>query len=160
MSDEDVFDQTDDSADFTQQNESHDLRQLRKKAKDADRYKAELDELRRERAFDKADLPDVPGMSFFRENYRGEMTEEAIKAEAAKHGLLAQTSQVEQEQQQAERAAQQRIAQATSSSLPPPPESWQAGLDEVARNAPPGRAGEAVAEYMRTHGRPVKDTAG
>jgi hypothetical protein len=134
-----------------QQRENHDLAQLRKKAKNADKLQAELDVLRREQAFDKARLPDdVPGINFFRENYKGDLSPEAIKEAAAQHGFIQPATD-----ETADRQAQQRIAQSAAGVSDVPPADYTVGMREAAAKAQPGQEGQAIAEYLRSIGRPV-----
>lgn len=57
------------------------IRQLEKRAKAADEAQAELEQLKRERAFVQAGVPlDDRRASYFIAGYQGEMTPEAIKA--------------------------------------------------------------------------------
>lgn len=155
MSDEDydeIDDEQDDSnAQQQQRQENHDLAQLRKKAKKADQLEAELNVLRREAAFDKARLPDdVPGINFFRENYKGDLSPEAIKEAAAQHGFIQPAADVNDA-----RDAQQRMASSAAGVTPVPQTDWQAGMREAAERAPKGQEGQAIAEYMRSIGRAV-----
>jgi hypothetical protein len=72
------------------QRESKDLRLLRQKAEKADTLEPENARLKKELAFTKAGIPlDDPKTSYFVKGYEGDLTAEAIKAEAIKAGFLA-----------------------------------------------------------------------
>ena len=153
MSDEDYDSQDDEYVDEApqQQRENHDLAQLRKKAKESDKLRAELDVLRREQAFDRAKLPDdVPGINFFRENYKGDLSPEAIKEAAAQHGFIQPAVD-----DTADRDAQQRMSQSAAGVAHTPQTDWQAGMRAAAEKAPRGQEGQAIAAYMASIGRPV-----
>lgn len=153
MSDED-YDSTDEFVDEAPQQperDNRDLAQLRKKAKDADKYLAELSVLRREAAFDKARLPDdVPGISFFRENYKGDLSPEAIKEAAAQHGFIQPAVD-----DTTARDAQQRMSASAAGVASTPQTDWQAGMREAAEKAPRGQEAQAIADFMRSVGRSV-----
>jgi hypothetical protein len=155
MSDEDYDDSDEqDAADVRLQEPDRDskvMRELRKRAKEADKLEAELAVIRREAAFDKARLPDdVPGIKFFRDNYKGDLTPEAIAEAAAQHGFIQPATDVT-----ADRAAQQRIAQSAAGVTDVPPADYTVGMREAASKAPPGQEGQAIADYLRSIGRPV-----
>lgn len=61
---------------------------LRKEAKEGKAAKAELAVLQRERAFDKAGIPETGAGKWFRQGYQGELDPDAIKAVAAEDGLI------------------------------------------------------------------------
>jgi hypothetical protein len=71
------------------QQEPHDVKRLRELAEEGAQTKAELAQLRRERAFERAgiDYESGPGALLFA-HYDGENTIDAIKAEAEKFGVI------------------------------------------------------------------------
>lgn len=88
------FDDTDDLTPEEQQyGENPNLKQLRAKAKKYDGVEKELNDLRREMAFTKAGIPDTPTGKLFREAYKGEPTEDAIRKSASEYGVI-EASQV------------------------------------------------------------------
>lgn len=156
MSDDETFDyddDTDDNQPTPPAQENPNLAQLRKKAREADRLRVENETLRRERAFDKAKLPDdVPGINFFRENYKGDLSPEAILEAAATHGFVRAS---EPDTSTADRDAQQRMTAAAAGVSAPQTPDWQAGMRAAAEAAPRGQEAQAIADYMQSIGRPV-----
>ena len=114
MTDEFPDDLNDDEPD-DEQTGDHNLRQLRKKAKDHDTVAAERDEARRELAFFKAGIPDNKVAELFRKAYDGDVEPEAIRAAAAEYGL------VDADVPNEELAALSRLEQARTGGTPPPP---------------------------------------
>lgn len=103
-----------------------------------EQLRKDLAELRRGQAFEKAGLPDTPMAQFFAENYKGDLTPEAIKAEAARVGLtLAAAAAGATPPPPASTAAEQTGAQVSDllagETLPPgeqsTPDPQRAGLD-------------------------------
>lgn len=85
-----------------------DLRALRKKAKDYDDLAKKVAQYERENAFRDAGInPSDTKAKYFVKAYEGELTPEAIKAEAQAAGIL----QSEEERQQQEQAGQQQEQQ-------------------------------------------------
>lgn len=84
------------------------LEQAQAEAKAA---KAEAESIRaqaaRETAFAKAGIPDSPLANMFRKSYEGELTAEAIKAQALELGLLQQQQTIPAEERDQILAAQQ-----------------------------------------------------
>jgi hypothetical protein len=65
------------------------IRDLEKRAKDAERVRAEADEARRELAFLKAGIDlDSPQGKLFAKAYDGEFTVDAVRASATEYGVL------------------------------------------------------------------------
>lgn len=104
-----------------------DLKALREKAKEADRLTKENAAAQRELAFVKAkiDITD-PKMSYFVKGYDGELTAEAIQAEAQKAGFY--SAQQQPQVPAAELEAHQQVGAATSGSGSPEPFDFQAEL--------------------------------
>lgn len=155
MSDDEFYDDDDDNdgPNTSQQADSQVLRDLRKKAKEADKLRVELEGLRRESAFDKARLPDdVPGIKFFRENYKGDLSPEAITEAAVSHGFIRAS---EADTSSSERDAQARMTAAAAGVSAPAAPEWQAGMRAAAESAPRGQEAAAIADYMESIGRPV-----
>lgn len=88
------------------------VRDLEKRAKDADRVRAEADAARRELAFLKAGIDlDSPQGKLFAKAYDGDFTVDAVKASATEYGVLdAPKPQIPSE----EFAAMNRIASAAA----------------------------------------------
>jgi len=78
--------------------ESPVMAKLRKDAKEGAAAKKELEALKRERAFDKAGVPDEGPGKWFRKGYDGDIDVDAIKAAAAEDGLIAPESDVPPEE--------------------------------------------------------------
>lgn len=108
-----------------------DLKALREKAKEADRLVKEHSEAQRELAFVKAkiDITD-PKMGYFVKGYDGDMSAEAIRAEAEKVGLLAGAPQVPQN----ELNAHQRMGEAAAGAESGAPFDFQAELAKCKTN--------------------------
>jgi hypothetical protein len=108
------------------QTESDDIRQLRKKAKKADALEAELTTLKREKEFTRAGLdPDNAQHRYFMRGYDGDLSAEAIKAEAQSAGFLeAPATQVPAEEQE----TQARISAASAGAAVQPEKDWDAEL--------------------------------
>lgn len=154
MSDDEFTDYDDEPTDQRPKPNDANLAKLRAKAEEADRLRVENEELRRERAFDKAKLPeDVPGINFFRENYKGDLSPEAILEAAATHGFVRPNA--EADTSTADRDAQQRMTAAAAGVSAPQQPDWQAGMRAAAEAAPPGQQAQAIADYMQSIGRSV-----
>jgi hypothetical protein len=69
--------------------ESPVIAQLRKDAKEGKAAIRELETLRRERAFDKAGVPDEGAGKWFRKGYDGEIDVDSIREAAVSDGLIA-----------------------------------------------------------------------
>lgn len=103
-----------------------DLRALREKAKEADRLTKEHAEIQRKFAFMEAkiDIAD-PKMSYFVKGYDGELTAEAIKAEATKAGFMTQSAP---QVPPAELEAHQQVGAAAAGGSSTEPFDFQAEL--------------------------------
>lgn len=74
------------------------LRKLRKEAQRSKELEAKVADLERREAFARAGVPlDNPATEYLIRGYQGELTAEAIKAEAVKIGIVASTSATPQE---------------------------------------------------------------
>jgi hypothetical protein len=109
MADEYEYDDDDDQG--NQGGNDH-LKELRRKARDADRLQAQLEAQARELAFAKAKLDlDDPKLKYFIKGYEGDLSPEAIREQAIADGFLAKAEQPTPPQ---DLTAQQRIAAASS----------------------------------------------
>lgn len=91
------------------------LRKLRKEAKENEENKARIAALERREAFARAGVPlDHPAADYLVRGYTGEMTPEAIKAEAIRLGILPSTAATP-----AEVAAHEAAAAAAAGGVPP-----------------------------------------
>jgi hypothetical protein len=98
---------------------NQDIRNLRKAAKERDGLAAQVAAQGRELAFAKAKLDlDDPKLKYFMKGYEGEMTSEAIRAQAEADGFIAPSEKTQQAA--AEGNAQQRIAGASSGAADTP----------------------------------------
>lgn len=90
MSDDyDDYDDDDIEQDEKPQRTDSEWAELRRTKKERDKAKKELADLKAESAFVKAGLdPDDPKIKYFRAGYEGELTPDAIRAEAIKAGFL------------------------------------------------------------------------
>lgn len=109
MADEYEYEDDDDQ---TSGSGNDNLKELRRKAREADRLQAQIDAKDRELAFARAKLDlDDPKLKYFIKGYEGELTADAIRAQAISDGFLpAPESKIPD----GELDAQQRIAGASS----------------------------------------------
>jgi hypothetical protein len=70
------------------QDESANLRQLRKAAREGKAAQKRAEELERELAFTKAGIPESTIAGYFRKGYEGDLTADAVKAAAIEAGLI------------------------------------------------------------------------
>lgn len=97
---EDENDDGDDQQQSQSRSSQNDLRNLRKKAKDYDELAAKVALYERNETFRAAGIdPNDPKAKYFVKGYDGELSAEAIKAEAEAAGLL-QTKEAQEQQQQ------------------------------------------------------------
>lgn len=108
----DDFETTDEQPEAAQNRDRKWIRDLEKRAKDADRVRAEADSARRELALLKAGIDlDSPQGKLFAKAYDGDFTVDAVKAAATEYGVIdAPKPQVPAE----EFAAMGRIANAAA----------------------------------------------
>ena len=117
--DDDDFD-----ADPPGQQENHNLRELRKKAKERDQFATKVTEIEAERDAAKRELAmvragidlDSPTGRLFVKAYDGEASTEAIRSAAAEYGLIQADASSEEEQTQEQ--ALSRLANSTQGSGP------------------------------------------
>lgn len=151
----DTFDASDDA-----QNDN--IRELREQAKQARDLAAERDKLQRELAFSRAgvDMSD-PKLSYFVKGYEGELTPEAIKAEAAAAGFLStEPSQppVQPAIPEDEQAALMRTAMAAMQGGVAPDLVSPPGQDEELRDLIRSRTittPDQIGEFLASKGQPV-----
>jgi hypothetical protein len=96
-----------------------------------------------------AKLPDNPQVKFFLEHYKGEMTAEAIRAEAAQFGFIGADEGAKEEVDAIGNVATASIG-ATNG---PKPGSDQEVLDEINAVPPGPNAAERVQQVLIKHGR-------
>lgn len=105
-----MADEYDDEEEGGVQLSSEDLRNLRKAAKERNELQAQIEQQKRELAFAKANLDlNDPKLGYFIKGYEGDLTPEAIRAQALADGFIQQ-----QQASNEELNAQQRIANASS----------------------------------------------
>lgn len=109
-----------------------DLKNLRNKAREADRLQAEHAAAQRELAFAKAKLDlDDPKMTYFVKGYEGELTSDAIRQAAEEAGFL-QPAAPQQPQVPAQELAQhQQLGAASAGGTAPPPQDFYQLLSEA-----------------------------
>lgn len=116
-----------------------DLKNLRNKAREADRLQTENAAVTRELAFAKAKLDlDDPKMGYFVKGYEGEMTSEAIRQAAEDAGFL-QTAPPPPQVSAQEMAQHQQLGAASAGGTVPPPTD----VGELLKNA------QSVEEVMK-----------
>lgn len=103
--DDEMYDTDEQDAPEQQPQGNDGIRSLRKKAKDYDTVASERDRLRRELAFTKAGLDgdSDPRLAYFVNGYTGELTRDAIRAEAARVGFIEPDAPAEPVETPAER---------------------------------------------------------
>lgn len=116
---DDLEDEDDDDQEQQQRRENADIKQLRKQARRATQLEAEIAEMRRERALEKAGLQTPDGKDLSERQlkallatHEGDMTAEALRATAVELGFAAPAA--EQQQQADDFAAQQRVTTAAA----------------------------------------------
>ena len=109
----------DDDLDLEIEDDSTDIRGLRRAANQAKKLKAEMAQIRRELAFAKAGLPlDDPKMNYFIRGYDGEMEPDVIRETAMQAGfLVSQAPAQEQQQGQGFQQSQQRVMSASAGAM-------------------------------------------
>ncbi len=113
-------------------------RKAEKAAREAAENKAAAEAARRELAFVKAGVdPDSPKAKYFVRGYEGELTVDAIKAEAAQLGLVDAPAPPAEEIPAAERAAHERIAASAAGTSVPGGRDWNAEMAQAAKEEGP-----------------------
>ena len=109
----------DDDLDLDIEDDSTDIRGLRRAANQAKKLKAEMAQIRRELAFAKAGLPlDDPKMNYFIRGYDGEMEPDVIRETAMQAGfLISQGSSQEPQTNQGFQQSQQRVMSASAGAM-------------------------------------------
>lgn len=109
----------DDDLDLEIEDDSTDIRGLRRAANQAKKLKAEMAQIRRELAFAKAGLPlDDPKMNYFIRGYDGEMEPDIIRETAMQAGfLVSQGSPQEPQTNQGFQQSQQRVMSASAGAM-------------------------------------------
>lgn len=111
--------------------ESAVIKELREKANRTQAAEAETSALKREMAFDRAGVPTEGPASYFRKAYDGDVTPEAIRAEAEAAGLLSPAAPEVPAHEAQEAAA---ISSAMAGGTPPAPTDLNEKLREAGKN--------------------------
>lgn len=151
MSD-DVYDDDNETSE-----EGHDIRELRRKAKDADR----LPSLERENAFLKAGVNvEDPKFKYFVKAYDGDLTTAAIKAELAEAGLASTSPPPPQNEPEPEDlTGHARMAANAAGGSGAGTQSWQDALAEADRIPDPVEREAAILSVVEKHGGVTSRTA-
>lgn len=140
----DNYNETDEQGD-------EDFKNLRAKAKKADQYERELNDMKRQMAFIQAGVPmDDPKMAYFVKGYEGELDAEAIKGAAVEAGFMAAPAPPEPDAavQQAQQS-QERVVAASSGTAPSFDENSVAyGMQQALAEG----GLEAMSEYAAQYG--------
>lgn len=119
---DDRDDEQDDGTDLVPR--SH-IRGLEEKARRADELAAQVEQLQRDQVFNSAlSGIDHPGLSYFRDGYKGDLTTEAIRQAAIEAGFGhadPEPQPTSDTPQPSDLAAHQRMAAAQAGAAPPPP---------------------------------------
>jgi ribosomal protein L12E/L44/L45/RPP1/RPP2 len=107
-----------DTNESDQEQNSGDIKSLRRAASGKKQLEQELDAARRELAFVKAGInPDDPKMRYFVKGYEGDLSAEAVRQAALEAGFLASQPQGGNQELQQAAAAQQRVMNASAGAM-------------------------------------------
>lgn len=139
------YDDDTDEAQDSRQQDSRDIKNLRRAAEEGKKAKREV-------AFLRAGIdPDDKRMAYFVKGYDGELDSSAIRAAAIEAGFIQQDQQADPAQQAAAQS-QQRVAQASAGVVPEYDE--QGGVAALERAYAEGGP-EAVLEVAKQYGVPI-----
>lgn len=117
---DDTFDEID-TDEAPQQTESHDIRQLRNKAKKADEYAKENAALKRQIAFTESGIDlNSPHGKLFAKAYDGAPTADAVRASAIEFGVLAPPPPVVDQTEEADLRVIAQVAQSNATTAGTP----------------------------------------
>ena len=147
--DDEDFDETDDDEDSKPARTDQEWAELRRARKARDKALKELEGFKREKAFNKAGIdPDDPKFAYFVKGYEGDITPEAIRAEALKAGFLEE--QAEPEPDDSALHAQNRVQQAAGDISNP------ADIDTAALDSSFAEGGvDGMMQYLASRGIPL-----
>jgi len=141
-----------DQATEQQHDQGAEIKELRAAAARAKELERELAEVRRSEAFRKAGIdPDDKRNAYFVKGYDGDLTQDAIQAEAREAGFLAEPGPSQEQQQQLD--GMDRIGQVVSRSTPTEGQDYEAQLVEAMQQG--GVAG--LEQAVRQLGIPIQD---
>lgn len=150
-----VYDDFDEDDDFDEKPQRTDAEwaELRRAKKAKEKAERELAQLRRERAFAKAGIdPDDPRTAYFVKGYDGDITPEAIRAEAIQAGFIAEEGD---DPNPADVQAGQDITEAALGAIPEGGAFADSGaLDEAFRQG----GTDGMLAYLREQGVPINET--
>ena len=107
-----------DTNESDQEQNSGDIKSLRRAASGKKQLEQELEAARRELAFVKAGInPDDPKMRYFVKGYEGDLSAEAVRQAALEAGFLASQAQEGKQELQQAAAAQQRVMNASAGAM-------------------------------------------
>jgi len=107
-----------DTNESDQEQNSGDIKSLRRAASGKKQLEQELEAARRELAFAKAGInPDDPKMRYFVKGYEGDLSAEAVRQAALEAGFLASQPQGGNQELQQAAAAQQRVMNASAGAM-------------------------------------------
>lgn len=126
------------------------IRTLEEKARRADELAAQVEKLERENVFSTALAGiDHPGLTYFKDGYKGDLTPEAIRQAAVEAGFGQREPEIGDTKaappQAPDLAAHQRMAAAQAGAAPPPPFD---PIEAMAKANSP----EEVMDIVRAHG--------
>ena len=123
--------------------------ELRRAKKAAEKALKELESLKAEREFEKAGLdPEDPKVAYFRKGYDGDLTADAIRAEAVKAGFIQEAAP--EEPDTAPLDAQQRVAE-LAGGMADPATLQTAALDQAFAEG----GSEGMLNYLASQGIPI-----
>ena len=142
-------DDDDDAVDDKPERSNSEWAELRRAKKAAEKAQKELESLKAEREFEKAGLdPEDPRVAYFRKGYDGDLTADAIRAEAIKAGFIQEAPA--EEPDTAPLDAQQRVAE-MAGGMADPATMQTAALDQAFAEG----GSEAMLQYLASQGIPI-----
>lgn len=110
-----------------------DIKELREAAERGKQSQARAEQLERQVAFMKAGVdPDDPRAKYLYKGYEGDLTPDAIRAEAQAAGVLAEPGPTQEQQQSL--AGQMRIQQVAAQAQPVGSEDYNAQLEQAMKD--------------------------
>ena len=146
---EDDFDEDDEQPDKPERSNAE-WAELRRAKKAAEKALKELESLKAEREFEKAGLDlDDPRVAYFKKGYDGDLTAEAIRAEAVKAGFIQEAAP--EEPDTAPLDAQQRVAEMAGAGGTDMATAQTAALDQAFAEG----GSEGMLQYLASQGVPI-----
>lgn len=127
------------------------LKAANKRAKNAEDEAGQNKDAARRIAFLDAQIPDTPQTKFFREHYTGELSADAIRADATANGFLAAEDHTAEVAELDGQSAS--MAGGTQPDAPGDMSQFETDVEEAVRSAPRGQEAKAVDEVYKRYQR-------